>query len=230
MKLNPAYLLVALVLLAADAPPHGGAIEGGVVVVKDGKPVKQDDVYVYLEDVKRPRRRRALPGAGVKREIRQKGVEFVPHVLVVPVGTEVAFPNYDREPHNVFSPTGPGFDLGRYNTDKRGEPYTFLDVDEFDIFCDIHRQMWAKVKVVDSAYIAPVIDGRFTFGNVAPGTYKVVAWTRNSPEVKSDKVVVTSSGTVKLTSDLHLQLATRSGCHDRKDGTSYTKYARCPTE
>ncbi|HUS32595.1 MAG TPA: hypothetical protein VMZ53_29035 [Kofleriaceae bacterium] len=228
----PLVALLPLLLGAEGAtPPAGGSIAGSVVTVKDGKPAKRDDVYVYLQRVGRSKNRE-LPGKGVRKEIHQKGKAFEPHVVVIPVGGVVAFPNDDKEDHNVFSPTDPGFDLGRYTTDKKGKPHTFEDADEFDIFCDIHPQMWAKVKVVESEYIAQVVDGKFSFEGVAPGTYKVIAWTSDSAEVKSDKVVVTAGRSITLPNALHLQLTVASGCHDRKDGTPYdAKYgrsSRCP--
>ena len=227
-------LLLLVALLGADTPPTTGTVTGRVIAVKDGKPVARDDVYVYLEPVPRPRKRRALPGDGVKKQIVQKDKQFRPRVVVVPIGAEVWFPNAEvtSEAHNVFSPTDPIFDLGKYGPDKKGRGHRFLDADEFNIFCDVHANMWAKVKVVDSPYIANVVGGTFTIGNVAPGTYKAVAWVRNSPEVRLGDVVVTAGGTVTLPRDLHLQVRTRSGCHDRKDGTPYEgKYAdACPED
>ena len=55
---------------------------------------------------------------------------------------------------------------------------------------------------------------------------------RNSPEVKSGEITVTAGGTVKLERALHLQIKTRSGCHDRKDGSAYPSkdYNRCPDD
>src|SRR4051812_44915153 len=191
MTRKPLFLLalVALLGLGADsaAPTPGGTVTGKVVSVRNNEKVAHDDVYVYLEPVTRPGKLRKAPGAGVKREIHQKGLAFVPHVIVVPLGADVSFPNDDKDEHNVFSPTDPPFDLGRYRTDKKGKAHRFEDADEFDIFCDIHREMWAKVKVVDSApdTILQVTDGTFTFQNVPPGTYKVVAWTPNSSESRS---------------------------------------------
>lgn len=234
----PVVALLPLLVAADGAAPKGGTLAGSVIAVKDGKPTKRDDMYVYLEQVGRTQKKRALPGKGVRKEIHQKAVDgtkaFEPHVVVLPVGGEVAFPNDDKEEHNVFSPTDPPFDLGRYNTDKKGKAHTFEDADEFDIFCDIHPQMWAKVKVVDSGYIAQVVDGKFSFEHVPAGTYKVIAWTSNSAEVKSGKLVVADGATVTLSSALHLQITDRSGCHDRKDGTPYDakygRYSRCPPQ
>ena len=233
------YLIFVLVLLGADpAAPQGGTISGSVVAVKDGKAVSRDDVYVFLEQVPRPKRD-ALPGAGQTREIVQKtekkedGPFFFPRVLVVPVGTTVFFPNLDKqEQHNVFSPTDPIFDLGKYGFSKKGKPRKFEVADEFDIFCDVHPTMWAKIKVVESPYITRVVNGKFSFANIPPGKYKVVAWVRNSSEVRSGLVTLAAGGTVTLDRELHLQVKSRSGCHERKDGTPYTaKYGKpCPED
>lgn len=225
-----ALVLCLLLSLGADAKPSVGTITGSVVAVSGGKIMPRNDVYVYLVDATKRRRRSPLPGAGQKFEIRQVDKRFEPRVLVVPVGAEVAFPNYAREEHNVFSPTDPTFDLGRYTTDKRGRSYRFEDTDEFDIYCDIHSEMAAKVKVIDSAHFAKVVGGKFTIANVPPGRYKVVAWVRNSAEV-SEEVVVTAGATTQLSSELHLQLVRRSTCHDRMDGSKYpARYSPCPPE
>jgi plastocyanin len=234
------YLVLVFVLLGADAAsPKGGTITGSLTAVKDGNAVTRDDVYVYLEQVPRPKRD-ALPGAKLTREIVQrtddeaKGPYFSPKVLVVPVGTTVFFPNVDKsKEHNVFSPTDPIFDLGRYSFSKKGKSRTFEIADEFDIFCDVHPTMWAKIKVVDSPYIVRVVGGKFTFTNIPPGKYKVVAWVRNSTEVRSSVITLTAGGTVTLDKELHLQVKSRSGCHDRKDGTPYNnvKYGKpCPED
>lgn len=225
-----AYLVLLLALLGADPKPTRGSITGSVAAVSSGKPVKRDDVYVYLVEVGKRRRPSPPPGAGLKFEIRQKGEAFVPKLLVIPRGAEVAFPNEDVTEHNVFSPTDPTFDLGRYSTDKRGRVQRFDDVDEFDIFCNIHRQMAAKVKVVDTPYIQKVVNGVFTFTNIPPGRYRVVAWVKNSKEV-FEEVEVVAGVTKQLSAELHPQLVRRSGCHDRKDGSPYpARYNPCPTE
>src|SRR3954468_21718268 len=48
-------------------------------------------------------------------KITQKDKSFAPHLLAVPVGSTVTFPNDDPIFHNVFSLSRPGpFDLGLY--------------------------------------------------------------------------------------------------------------------
>ena len=230
------YLVLVLALLGADAPKCGGTISGKVVAVKDGKPVSREDIYVYLAPIPQPKWTK-LPGADLSAQIVQKtggsrSPEFSPKVLVVPVGTTVYFPNLERQDHNVFSPTDPIFDLGRYGFNKTGRSQKFDLADEYDIFCDVHPTMWAKVKAVESPYIARVVGGAFTFSNIPAGKYKVVAWVRNSPEVRSGVITLAAGGAVKLDRDLHLQVKTRSGCHDRKDNVPYDpKYGKpCPAD
>jgi plastocyanin len=228
-------LLLVLLALAQAAPgpsantprpaPAGGTIRGAVVVVKNGAAQKADS-WVYLQDVTKHRPHSDLPGVGVTAEIRQKGEQFVPHVVVVPAGAVVAFPNFDDKEHNVFSPTDPPgqWDLGRYNTDHKGKTHEFDVADEIDIYCDIHREMWAKVKVVDTTYYAQVMNGKFELANVRPGRYKVVAWAPNSGEVKSATVEIAAAGdVVTLPADLHLE-AGEVAAHHRKDGSSYGLY------
>jgi plastocyanin len=221
-----AFTLALLLCVASGSgdATRGGTIVGAVVVVENGKPVPRDDVWVYLEDLRLPRVH-AAAGSG-RYEIRQENCQFTPHVLVVAVGTTVAFPNYDHQEHNVFSPTDPEFDLDRYNTDHKGKSHEFDDAAEMEIYCDIHKQMWARVKVVDSSFIQPVKAGRFEIRDVPAGAYKLHAWTYDSDE-SVDKVIVTDGGTVTV-HDQHLQLHARAA-HLRKDQTSYpsSQYTGC---
>lgn len=212
--------LVLLLLGNAPATP-AGSVTGTVVALQKGKRVPVTYVYVYLRPVKpsygKP------PGDGQKFAIHQKHEQFEPHVLVIPRGAVVWFPNDDgSEMHNVFSNDEPHFDLGRADgTQSRSLHETFEAENEFGVYCDIHQQMWAKVKVVDSPYIAAVgADGHYALGNVAPGTYKVVAWAPSSTEVLSEKITVTD-GQTATARELHLQMAPINIVHDRKDGSQY---------
>ena len=62
-----------------------------------GKPVA--DAVVFLDSAEA--RKQVKPLAGV--EMAQEKRQFVPGVLVVPVGTEVRFPNHDTVRHHVYS-------------------------------------------------------------------------------------------------------------------------------
>jgi plastocyanin len=107
----------------------------------------------------------------------QKNKSFEPHVLVVPVGSVVEFPNRDPFFHNVFSLfEGKRFDLGLYEAgstrnvvfDKPGISY---------IFCNIHSEMSAVVIAVSTPYFG-ISDphGRVSIAGVPPGRYTLRIW------------------------------------------------------
>jgi plastocyanin len=111
----------------------------------------------------------------------QKNKSFQPHVLIIPVGATVEFPNEDPFFHNVFSLfNGKRFDLGLYETgairhvhfDRPGICY---------IFCNIHPEMSAVVIVLNTPYFG-VSDARGNIGiqDVPPGRYRVVVWQERS--------------------------------------------------
>ena len=140
--LRPARLarwaaLAALVLLA------GGAQAGTVQVdVSDaaGKPLA--DAVVFLDSAEA--RKQVKPLAGV--EMAQEKRQFVPGVLVVPVvpvGTEVRFPNHDTVRHHVylFSPAKK-FELKLYSGTP-SNPVLFDKSGVVTLGCNIHDQMVA---------------------------------------------------------------------------------------
>lgn len=112
----------------------------------------------------------------------QKDKEFVPHILVVPVGSSVDFPNLDPFFHNVFSLfNGKRFDLGLY------EGHTHRTV-QFDregvsyIFCNIHPNMGAVVVSVGTPYFGlSSSDGTVILRGVPAGRYRLNVWAENVP-------------------------------------------------
>lgn len=119
---------------------------------------------------------------------------FSPHVVVVPVGSTVRFPNRDGFNHNVFSLTdGNAFDLGLYERGE-GKSATFANPGVVSIFCNVHSTMSAIVVVRNSPWAAqPLADGSFTIGNVPPGEYVLHLWHERVPQT-SRPVTVTGAG------------------------------------
>jgi plastocyanin len=106
----------------------------------------------------------------------QRNLQFLPHVLVVRVGTTVRFPNSDRVFHNVFSfHDGKKFDLGVY-------PIGAVKHVKFDragvsrLFCNIHPGMAAYVVAVDSPYFGASDDAGTYVVHAPPGRYTYHAW------------------------------------------------------
>jgi copper binding plastocyanin/azurin family protein len=119
----------------------------------------------------------------VKAEITTAEKQFSPHVLVVPIGSTVNFPNHDPFNHNVFSLSEEHpFDLGLYG---RGETRSvkFERAGIIRIYCNVHAQMSALVVVRDNPYYAqPSSDGSFSLPPVPAGRYQLHAWHERSPE------------------------------------------------
>src|SRR5262249_53162381 len=89
------FLLPALVFAA---PAAAGTVKGQVQLLdKGGRPATDiTDVVVYVDGAK-------AKAAPAKATMTMKGKNFIPHVIVVPVGGTVEFPNDDPIFHNVFS-------------------------------------------------------------------------------------------------------------------------------
>lgn len=137
-----------------------------------GKPLA--DAIVFLESADARRLTKPLPGVEMAQEKRQ----FVPSVMVVPVGSEVLFPNRDTVRHHVysFSPTKK-FELKLY-TGTPSKPVLFDQAGVVLLGCNIHDQMIGWILVVDTPYFAksPSGTGKALLDNVAPGAYKLRTW------------------------------------------------------
>jgi plastocyanin len=164
--------------------PPKGAIAGTLTL--DGKPFAGDFGVVTLTHA--DGKARPIPTARV---MEQRNRTFAPHVLVVPVGSVVAFPNFDPVFHNVFSTSeAKPFDLGLY---KNGEAREVL----FDregtvrVGCNLHSNMAAYIVVVAARHYA-VTDGSggFAFGSLEPGKYTLRAYSEKSLAPVTREVVV----------------------------------------
>jgi plastocyanin len=127
----------------------------------------------------------------VRAEITTAEKQFSPHVLVVPVGSTVTFPNHDPFNHNVFSLSDEHpFDLGLYS---RGQTRSvkFDRAGIIRIYCNVHAQMSALVVVRDNPYFTqPSSDGSFSLPPVPAGHYELHAWHERSPEVTRELEVL----------------------------------------
>ena len=155
----------------------------------------------------------------------QKNKSFSPHLLVVPVGSAVEFPNHDPFFHNVFSLfDGKRFDLGLYEAgttrlvhfDQPGISY---------IFCNIHPEMSAVViALATRLYAISDGNGQVQIPNVPDGRYVLHVWSERAiPEALQSvtrEITVgpenTSLGTIHLTATSESTLV-----HKNKYGRDY---------
>jgi plastocyanin len=218
--MRTAVIFIALAVLAGDArsKPSSGTVKGAVIVTANGKPkADKKGVVIYLENV---------PGTPPKPKnnavIKQREKQFDPPLTIVVKGTTVDFPNEDKIFHNVFSVSRPArFDLGLYKSGT-AKSVEMKRAGTVDVYCNIHPEMIAKVKVLDNAYYTITgSDGAFKIENVPPGEYPVVAWLPTGDEAKGTvKVKAGEAAEVKLT----VSEVVRKETHTRKDGTPYGRY------
>src|SRR6266496_1518097 len=176
-------------LLAAGVVASAGRVAGRIVILeKDNKPSPDlSDAVLYLEAPASV----TTAAKPVTVEIAITDKTYAPHVVVIPVGSTVRFPNHDPFNHNVFSVSEPNsFDLGLYG---RGEAksYMFTHAGLVRVYCNVHPRMVAYVLVMENRYYAqPGNDGTFTIDNVPAGRYRLHAWHERIPsEVVKDVTV-----------------------------------------
>jgi len=128
----------------------------------------------------------------------QQNITFTPHILIVPVGATVSFPNRDKVRHHVysFSPINK-FDLKLYGRDE-SRSVTFDKPGVASLGCNIHDAMSAFIFVVDTPY-AMVTDanGHVTIPNVPAGGATVKLWNpqiRAPGNMLSQLVVIPAGG------------------------------------
>ena len=200
-------------MLSTTIHVDAGAVTGMVrTVARAG--VTPAAAVVYAEPIDAPATR-----APRRFTLTQKNKTFQPHVLAVPLGSTVEFPNNDPIYHNVFSLSGPQpFDLGLYRAGET-RPRTFTSPGTYRIFCNIHPQMTALVIVAPSAFTTVAApDGRFML-DLPPGRFRVTAMSeRTSPVSIEIASTPGASALPELTLD---ESAWASVQHKNKFGKDY---------
>ena len=171
-----AHALAAAWGLAWALGAQGATVQVNVLDTA-GKPVP--DAVVFLESPEASRQVRPLAGA----EMAQDKKQFVPGVLVVPLGTEVHFPNQDSVRHHVYSfSPAKKFELKLY-TGTPANPVLFDRPGVVALGCNIHDQMVGWILVVPTPHYArsAAPAGRAQIDNVPPGQYTLRAWHARLP-------------------------------------------------
>ncbi len=160
-------------------------------------PGERRQVVVYLETAPQPAFEKLAPARATMKQERET---FVPHVLAIPVGSVVDFPNGDPIFHNVFSfSKSRRFDLGRYpKGDSRSVRFDSPGV--VQLFCDIHSHMNAYILVFAHRFFAVTDEqGRYRIDGIPPGRTVVAAWYEG--RVRETRVVNVPEGGVVVDLD-----------------------------
>jgi len=135
---------------------------------------KQDNILVYLTktpDVTTPPQEAFV--------LDQNNLTFLPHILVIPKGSTVSFPNNDKVDHNVFSLSRTKkFNFGSYKPGE-SQTVTFDKPGIVELRCDLHSEMISYILVMKNSFFA-LTDKKGNFildvAGLEPGKYFLKTW------------------------------------------------------
>jgi hypothetical protein len=127
---------------------------------------------------------RPAPG---KATLDQRGCRFIPHVQVVPVGSQLDILNGDAILHGVHGWVGRATTFNLPMPEK-GErvPAQLVRAGLVQVRCDVHAWMSAYVLVADGPAAVAAADGSFTLREVPAGTYTLTAWHERLGELATE--------------------------------------------
>lgn len=222
--------VVALLVAFAPVPLQGVTVSGRVLVISRAKKPDNSPAVVWLTPMSvTPAPARASDAPHPPFRLVQKHKQFQPHLLVVPIGAVVEFPNLDPLFHNVFSLfDGERFDLGLYEAgstrtvrfDRPGICY---------IFCNIHPAMSAVIIVMKTPYYGVSnLAGEISVPDVPPGRYRLEVWREGTlpEELKNLSREITVSPDSSFLGTLHFDDSGRNIlAHKNKYGRDYDEPA-----
>jgi hypothetical protein len=222
LPLLSCLLLASQVVLAKDASVSLSARVKVPASKHQSEATHAENVVVWLSPDDSAAPSRAFPPGPFR--LVQHNKSFEPHILVIPAGAVVEFPNHDPFFHNVFSLfEGKRFDLGLYEagTSKRVQ---FDRVGISYIFCNIHAEMSAAVIALDTPYYATSDrKGEIVIPEVPIGRYTMHVWyetalPENLSALTKDITVTPESSTLGI---VEIPAAPTTAAHKNKYGLDY---------
>lgn len=170
-----------------------GATVTGKVELRDSREAsvskKMDfsGVVVWLEPAGTVNTPPTIPAAALHARMVQKDKTFTPHVLAIPVGATVEFPNFDPIFHNAFSNyNGKTFDLALYPPGT-SKSVVFSRPGIVRVFCNIHANMSAVIAVLDVPYFdVSKRTGAFEIAGVPEGEYRLHVFHERATQATLD--------------------------------------------
>lgn len=209
-------LLVLAGVLAVALPLAAATVTGKVsFITKKGQNPIANETLVWLE----PASGRAPSRPPAKFQMTTRGKTLIPHVLAIPVGSTVDFPNDDPISHNLFSLSSAStFDLGLYRRGA-GKSHKFEAPGVVNVYCNVHPTMSAVIHVMPTAYYGFADgNGNFALANVPAGKYKLFAWNEQGGQTVANLDVGAGGAVAGLTLDSSNY---RAGTHTNKVGKPY---------
>jgi len=178
--------LVVLVVWSSMLWAGAGPVSGTVEITNSQEPgVKKNKNYSGVVIWLVPVGKTAAAAPPRRESMLQKNRHFMPHVIAIPVGGTVDFPNLDPIFHNAFSNfSGQPFDTALYPPGT-SRAQTFKVPGIVRVFCNIHPTMSAIIAVVPTPWYAVTgQSGKFSIANVPAGDYELhIFHERSTPDV-----------------------------------------------
>ena len=178
---------------ACVAAHHGKPFDESLVVSPKGDLA---NVFVYVK-AGLEGKRFETPSMPVT--IDQKGCWFTPRVLGIQTGQTLSVVNSDPVTHNIH----PMAEINREwnHSQGAGDPplaRRFLKPEVMiRVKCNIHSWMHAFIGVVDNPYFAvSKEDGKYSIGNLPPGTYTIGVWQEGLGTQEQQVTVAPHSNTL----------------------------------
>jgi len=174
------WLIFSSAALWLTLPPMAcaAAVSGEVEITNSREAAvrKRKDysgVVIWLETVDHPAPAPAPPPPKHYQMV-QRDKRFIPHIIAIPLGSIVDFPNFDPIFHNAFSNfSGQTFDVGLY-APGTNKSWPFTQPGIVRVFCNIHPTMSAIIAVLATPWFAVTpVSGKFTIADVPPGEYQL---------------------------------------------------------
>ena len=163
--------LILFVIALGLAGPLSAAAFSVRVVDASGRPVRDAVVTLY------PNGNAGRTPASGHFTVSQKNLQFHPFVSIIPVGSDVSFPNLDPTKHHVYSfSAAKRFELKLFAKDQSRTVH-FDKAGVVALGCNIHDAMSAFIVVTDSAWTARTnAQGVVLLANAPNSPGKLTVW------------------------------------------------------
>ncbi len=224
-RVKSKVLIGIMSLLCAYAQAQNIAVSARVKVIDNrfsSESLHAENVVVWLTPIGAEPTAKFVPKQPLV--LVQHHKSFEPHLLVVPVGAVVQFPNRDPFFHNVFSLfEGKRFDLGLYEAGT-SRNVSFDRTGISFIFCNIHAEMSAIVVALDTPYYGiSNRKGEVVIPGVPPGHYTLKTWAETALPENLNALTreVTVSDSSSSLGVLEITAGMVSTAHKNKFGMDY---------
>lgn len=169
------------VIVKGLAPPVAGGFHSAILFEQDGPQAKPLSTATVTMD--------------------QRGLVFVPGLLVARVGQEVAFTNGDDVLHNVHVTNAATLEtIFNVATPSKGAHlHIFESVGTYSVSCDVHPAMAAYILITEAEYaVVAQRGGQFISSDMPPGRYTVRVWNVDPKRRSVRKIDITKDAELNL--------------------------------